>query len=96
MSEIKLSPELLREVRQALEKNDSETADPGIALQYLAALIGHTLGAENAPEAQKLAYYDELSAFGRHVMQDTIERIERQREAQQQNAFGYWEPPAED
>ncbi len=96
MSDIKLSPELLREVRQILARNDPEAADPGIALQYLAALIGHILGGENASEAQKLGYYDELSAFGRHVLGDTIERIESQRAAPQQSAFGYWEPPAKD
>jgi hypothetical protein len=94
MSDIKLSPDLLREVRQALERNDPGASDPGFALQYLAALMGYILGGEDATEAEKQGYFDDLTAFARHVMEDTIENIKRQQTAREQSAFGYWEPPA--
>ena len=95
MSQIKLSGELLRDVREALHKNDPQTADTGIALQYMAALMGYILGGENAPESQKTGYFDELTTFARQVMDDTMQNLKERQAAAEEDAFGYWEPPRE-
>jgi hypothetical protein len=95
MSQIKLSGELLREIREALHKNDPQAADTGIALQYLAALTGYILGGESAPESQKQGYFEELTTFARHVMDGTIQQVKQREASAQESAFGYWEPPGE-
>ena len=95
MSQIKLSGELLREIREALHKNDPQAADTGIALQYMAALTGYMLGGEKVPESQKQGYFEELTAFARHVMDDTAQQIKERQTNAQESAFGYWEPPKE-
>lgn len=96
MSQLKLSSQLVQQLQNVLIENDESASDPGVASQYLAAVVGYLLGQQDMPADQKTDILNELSAFMQHVADD----ISSQRSAPkppaapQQEAFGIWKPPS--
>lgn len=97
MSQLKLSTQLVDQLQQTLVQHDEAASDPGVASQYLAAVVGFLLGQQEMPKERKSDIIKELSAFMQHVADD----VDRQRQQaapapppQQQEAFGIWKPPA--
>jgi len=96
MSELKLSHELVNELRSVVNKHDDKAQDPGVASQYLCAVVGFLLGQQDMPEERKKSLVEELSAFMQHVVDD----VGRQQKAPPpaaappppQEAFGIWKP----
>lgn len=96
MAQLQLSTRLISDVCDVLEQNDNQATDPGIASQYLAAIVGFLLGQQDMPTEQKQEILDELSAFAMHVTRD-VEQQREQAAAQpaappSQEAFGIWKP----
>lgn len=93
MSGISLSPQLFQEIQQAIVKQEPDAAqDAGLVIQYLGAVAGYMLGSQNMPTAQKEEFLGELKGFIEHVMKDTDQKHQQQRQTQASNAFGIWEP----
>ena len=88
MSQLQLSGKLIKEVRDLISAHDSAASDPGVASQYLSAIIGFLLGQEDMPESQKEEILEELMAFASHVAAD----VQRQKSSQVQQASGVWKP----
>ena len=89
MSQLKLSTQLVSQVHQFLVQHDEDAQDPGVASQYLCAVIGFLLGEQDMPETQKEEILEQLFAFTRHVSQD----IARQMQAPPPQAeVGIWKP----
>ncbi len=94
MAQLQLSTQLISEICDVLEKADASASDPGIASQYLSAIIGFLLGQQDMPISQKEEILEELAAFSLHVVKD----VEQQRQQQTvnrppaQEAFGIWKP----
>lgn len=97
MSELKLSTELVDNLRQVLVDHDSTAQDPGLASQYLCAVVGFLLGQQDMPAAQKSQLQEQLSAFMLHVMQDVDSQRQQAAPAATSpgsaaEAFGIWKP----
>ncbi len=88
MSQLQLSGPFVKEVRDVLAKHDPAAQDPGVASQYLSAIIGFLLGQEDMPEPQKQEVLEELMAFAGQVSAD----VSRQKSEQMQSASGVWKP----
>lgn len=98
MSQLKLSAQLVEQMQQMLVQHDESASDPGVASQYLAAIVGFLLGQQDMPADRKQEILEELGAFMKHVADD----VEKQRSQAApppparppQEAFGIWKPPA--
>ncbi len=93
MSELQLSAKLVGDVRALIQEHDPAATDPGVASQYLCAVVGFLLGQEDMPENQKNEVLEQLGAFMKHVADD----VDKQRQASApppppQEAFGIWKP----
>ncbi len=88
MSQLQLSGKLIKEVRDVIAEHDPAASDPGVASQYLSAVIGFLLGQEDMPDQQKQEILEELMAFANHVASD----VQRQKSNQAQQASGVWKP----
>jgi len=88
MSQLQLSGKIVNDVRTLLSEHDSAAQDPGVASQYLSAIIGFLLGQEDMPESQKQEVLAELLAFAGQVAED----VTRQKSEQMQSASGVWKP----
>ena len=96
MADIQLSSQLFQDIQTAVQRQAPD-ADPGVVMQYLAAVMGYLLGSQHGmPAADREEFMDELCGFARHVYED----VAGQQQQQQQQAspasgeaFGYWEPP---
>jgi len=88
MSQLQLSGKLIKDVRDVLSSHDAAAEDPGVASQYLSAVIGFLLGQEEMPEEQKEQILEELMAFAGQVSAD----VQRQKSSQAQAASGVWKP----
>ncbi|MEJ2643613.1 MAG: hypothetical protein P8180_01560 [Gammaproteobacteria bacterium] len=93
MSELQLSNELVRSVQTVLEAHDERARDPGIMVQYLAALTGFVLGQQNMDTASKHGLLGQLSAFSKSVLDD-VSQPDTPPPAQE--AFGIWRAPRKD
>ncbi len=51
MSQLKLSTQLVSQVHQFLIQHDENAQDPGVATQYMCAVVGCLLGEQDMPEA---------------------------------------------
>ena len=92
MSQLKLSTQLVSQMHQFLIEHDENARDPGVASQYLCAVVGCMLGEQNMPESQKGEILEQLFAFTRHVAED----IARQMHAPPPQAeVGIWKPGME-
>lgn len=93
MSGISLSPELFQDIQQAIVKQEPTAAqDTGLMLQYLGAVTGYMLGSQSMASDQKQEFLGELQGFIEHVMKDTDQKQQQQRQTQAAGAFGIWEP----
>lgn len=90
MSEIQLSPQLLRAVQEVLIQQDAAARDSGVAVQYLSGLIGYMVGLEDLSKSTKAELMEQLNAFSQHVMDDVDSR--RRPAAPTGEAFGIWKP----
>ena len=89
---IQLSPQLMSELRVALEKQDPRTSDDMLAMQYLTAAAGMMLSDYSNPQMNKQEALDDLCGFMKHV----FDYMEREKGAQaappSQEVFGVWKP----
>lgn len=88
MSQLQLSGKLIKDLQDLLAAHDSAATDPGVASQYLSAVIGFMLGQEEMPDAKKQDILEELMAFANQVASD----VQRQKSEQAQSASGVWKP----
>lgn len=88
MADLKLSQELIDNIQQLIVDADAEAQDPAVALQYLSAITGFLLGAQNMPKSQKDEYLDHLHAFSKHVLDDVCQPTT----PPAVDAFGVWKP----
>jgi len=97
MSQLKLSNQLVDQLRQMLIEHDEAANDPGVASQYLAAVVGFLLGQQDMPPERKSDILEELGAFMKHVSDD-VDSQRRQPapppSPPPQEAFGIWKPPS--
>lgn len=91
MSELQLSTELVENVLNVVKTHDAEAQDPGLASQYLCAIIGFLLGEQDMPTARKEELHKQLSAFILHVMKDVDSQRQPAAPAAA-DAFGVWKP----
>ena len=87
MSQLQLSGKIVN-VRTVLSEHDPAAQDPGVASQYLSAIMGFLLGQEEMSEPQKQEVLEELLAFAGQVAAD----VTRQKSEQMQSASGVWKP----
>lgn len=87
---IQLSPQLMQDLRSALQQQDPRTADDVMAMQYLVAAVGMMMSDYNNPQMNKTEALQELSGFMQHVF-DYMEQQKASRPPQQE-AFGVWKP----
>lgn len=88
---IQLSPELMKDLRDALLKQDPRTSDDVMSMQYLVAAAGMILSDVNNPQMDKKDALADLSGFMNHV----FEYMEGQKPPvapPAQDAFGVWKP----
>lgn len=88
---IQLSPELMKDLRDALAKQDPRTSDDVMAMQYLVAAAGMTLSDINNPQMNKKDALEDLSGFMNHVF-EYMEAQKPQLAPPAQDAFGVWKP----
>jgi len=93
VSELQLSNDLVQSVQSALETHDERARDPGIMIQYLAALTGFMLGQQNMDTASKHELLGQLGAFSKSVLDDVSGP---QTPPPAQEAFGIWRAPKQD
>lgn len=93
MADIQLSPQLFQDIEAAV-KRQSADADPGVTMQYLAAVIGYMLASQQGmAEADRKAYLEDLCGFVNHVYEDVQQRQQPRAAAPPSgDAFGIWEP----
>lgn len=96
MSELQLSAQLVSQVQDVVIQHDEAAQDPGVASQYLCALVGFLLGQQDMPSERKTELQEQLSAFMLHVMQDVDKQRQQAKPApppvSPQDAFGIWKP----
>jgi hypothetical protein len=93
VADIQLSSQLFQDIQQAVQRQAPD-ADPGVVMQYLAAVMGYMLGSQRGmPAAERDEFMEELCGFARHVYQDLAQRQQQQPRAPSGQAFGYWVPP---
>jgi len=96
MSELKLSHQLVNELQAVVKQHDDRAGDPGVASQYLCAVVGFMLGQQDMDDARKKTLVDELSAFMQHVVDDVSRQQQSAAAAPPppppQDAFGIWKP----
>ncbi|MDH5472313.1 MAG: hypothetical protein OEY61_05600 [Gammaproteobacteria bacterium] len=89
---IQLSPQLMGDLRAALEKQDPRTSDDILAMQYLAAAAGMMLSDFNNPQINKQAALDDICGFMKHVFDYMENEKKRNMPPPAQEAFGVWKP----
>ena len=99
--ELQLSIDMVRDLQARLQENDERAADPGVAAQYFAAVIGFLLGQINAETDQKKEFLRQLQEFAAGVIDDVEAQQEMQsaqpgggggQPAQEQQKSGIWTP----
>ncbi len=95
MSQLKLSHKLVQQIQSLLQEHDSAAADPGVASQYLCAVVGFLVGQQDMEQKQKEEIMDELGAFIQHVANDVSQQRQAPPPPPPQEAFGIWKPPAD-
>ena len=95
MSELQLSAKLVGDLQRTLVQHDETASDPGVASQYLCAVVGFLLGQQDMESSQKDDVLEQLAAFTKHVADD-VDRQRRQSAPPPpppaQEAFGIWKP----
>jgi len=88
VSSLQLSETLVNSIREVLAGHDERAREPGIAVQYLAAVVGYIVGRQEMPAPTKDEVLEQLAAFSRHVMLDVAR--EREERPAGGEAFGIW------
>ncbi len=88
---IQLSPQLMKDLRDVLNKQDPRTSDDVMAMQYLVAAAGMTLSDINNAQMNKGEALEDLAGFMKHVF-DYMESQKPQMAPPAQDAFGVWKP----
>ena len=89
MSQLKLSTQLVSQVHDFLIQHDENAQDPGVASQYMCAMVGCLLGQQDMSESQKEEMLEQLFAFARHVTQDIAQQMHA---PPPQAEVGIWKP----
>jgi hypothetical protein len=89
MSQLKLSTQLVSQVHEFLIQHDENAQDPGVATQYMCAVVGCLLGQQDMPESEKEEILEQLFAFTRHVTQDIAQQMHT---PPPQATVGIWKP----
>ncbi len=84
MSQLKLSPQLVENIKQQLIDVDIRAQNSGISAQYLAAIMGIMLADVDTNPHDRQALLNDLNQFSQGVMEDTVS-IKLANEAQQPN-----------
>lgn len=93
MSTIQLSDELLSDIQSALEKNDPQAGDAGIAVQYLAALTGMLAAQFPGDTQRKRQIMRQLMEFSGRVFEDSLEDEDTSASDNPYGpGFGVWRP----
>lgn len=88
MEQLRLSTQLVEELKGVLCAADERARNNVVTAQYLAAIIGYLVGQQQGLSTDdKQQLHEELSAFIKHVMDDVAQTT-----AQRQQAFGIWRP----
>ena len=89
MSQLKLSTQLVSQMHQFLIQHDENAKDPGVASQYMCAMVGCLVGEQDMPASQKEEILDQLFAFTHHVAQDIAQQMHA---PPPQATVGIWKP----
>ena len=89
MSQLKLSTQLVSQMHQFLRQHDENARDPGVASQYMCAVVGCLLGEQDVPEAQKEEMLEQLFALTHHVVKDIAQQVQA---PPPQAEVGIWKP----
>jgi hypothetical protein len=96
MANIQLSHELLSEMQEIVTRHH-EGADPGVVMQYMAAVMGYMLASQSQFEIeQQKQYLENLCDFARSVHSDVSAQYQQAKAEQPapaaESAYGVWEP----
>lgn len=87
--ELKLTQDLIQDIKDSISKHDPSAADSMVSVQYMAASIGFLIGELNMTEEQENEILQQLTAIEKHI----ISQVRPQPMAPpQQDAFGIWRP----
>ena len=89
MSQLNLSMQLVNQMHESLIQHDANAQDPGVASQYLCAVVGCLLGQQGMPAQQKEEIIEQLFAFTRHVADDIAQQVAA---PPPQAEVGIWKP----
>ncbi|MEM7564100.1 MAG: hypothetical protein AAF353_13770 [Pseudomonadota bacterium] len=89
MSQLKLSTQLVDQMHQFLIQHDESAQDPGVASQYMCAVVGCLLGQQDMPQSQKDEILEQLFAFTKHVAEDIAQQVNA---PPPQAEVGIWKP----
>lgn len=84
-----MSTQLVSQMHQFLIQHDESAQDPGVASQYLCAVVGCLLGEQDVTESQKEEILENLFAFTRHVADDIAQQMHA---PSPQAEVGIWKP----
>ena len=90
MSQLQLSGPLVQQIQELLASHDEQARNPGVAIQYLAALMGFLLAQQNLSSEDKRELLEQLCGFSRQVLED-LEQPPQQ--PPRQEVFGVWRAP---
>lgn len=92
--ELKLSNQLIDDIRTAISQHDDRASEDLIMVQYLSACNGFLLGQQEMPLAEKEQISQQLTEFTQHVLVDTDKQMQSAapKVADTGDAYGVWKP----
>lgn len=91
--ELKLSNQLIDDIRAAIAGHDERADDDLIMVQYLSACNGFLLGQQQMPLSDKEQINQQLHEFTQHVLLDTDKQMQPPAAVEPAgDAFGVWKP----
>ena len=92
MSQLNLSTQLVEQMHEFLIQHDENAQDPGVAPQYMCAVVGCLLGKQSMAETEKEETIQQLFEFTRHVAKDIAQQVNS---TPPQAEVGIWKPGME-
>jgi hypothetical protein len=89
---LQLSGELIQGIHEVLQRADPRTAEPIVAVQYLAAVLGYLVAQMEEPVEERKDFLAQLSEFMHAVFEDVDGRRSSAPAAPPQDASGVWRP----
>jgi|TARA_B110000093_G_C12800848_1_gene338720 uncharacterized tellurite resistance protein B-like protein len=89
MNQLNLSTKLVEQMHEFLIQHDENAQDPGVASQYMCAVVGCLLGKQTMPESEKEEVIQQLFEFTRHVTKDIAQQVNS---PPPQAEVGIWKP----